>query len=558
MMWTTLLFVYFARSNHGLTATLSGEASGQSLSIDCGSDTIQIVSSSYGVNCNADLFNNQLVNLQTACSGLSSCSYTVNHHVIGDPAFGCAKTYEYQYQCVSDVQQGSVSSEASGQSLSIDCTGSKIRVLEASYGKNCIAALYNNQLGNLEDACNGRETCDYTVDHHVIGDPSVGCAKTYDYQYQCDDRISSASLMEGSLFDIECGSAKIEILSATYGLNCNVDLFNNHRVWLDKACSGKSACSYTASNSLSGDPAPNCRKSYDYDYECKSDDADASVSAVDEVVVDKAEPVEVEEVEMVDDVEEVEMVDEVKVDVYRYWNGGNSDHFYTTNVDEIGTAVSGEVGNFGYKSEAVGFVLLDASKPAGDDAIELFRYWNAGNSDHFYTTNADEIGTTSSGEVGKFGYKSEAVLGRCFADGNARVGLVPLYRYWHGANGDHFYTTNFQEIGTVTAGETGNYGYKYEGIACYVFATVNTAENTDLSVGDDFDSAQSDGNIVINFTVSIKEAIGVLVIFAVVLSNVAVLICKCCCGDKKSKKDTVSKAQTYRKVDGETSITECV
>ena len=33
---------------------------------------------------------------------------------------------------------------------------------------------------------------------------------------------------------------------------------------------------------------------------------------------------------------------------------------------------------------------------------------------------------------------------------------------------DHFYTTNAAEIGTTTAGQVGQHGYLSEGVACYV------------------------------------------------------------------------------------------
>ena len=48
------------------------------------------------------------------------------------------------------------------------------------------------------------------------------------------------------------------------------------------------------------------------------------------------------------------------------------------------------------------------------------------------------------------------------------AGTVPLYRYWNPSSADHFYTTNADEIGTTTSGEVGRYGYHSEGIACYV------------------------------------------------------------------------------------------
>jgi subtilisin family serine protease len=40
---------------------------------------------------------------------------------------------------------------------------------------------------------------------------------------------------------------------------------------------------------------------------------------------------------------------------------------------------------------------------------------------------------------------------------------VPLYRYWNGGAADHFYTTSWNELGS------GRYGWAYEGIQCYVY-----------------------------------------------------------------------------------------
>jgi len=78
--------------------------------------------------------------------------------------------------------------------------------------------------------------------------------------------------------------------------------------------------------------------------------------------------------------------------------------------------------------------------------LPFYRYWNG--KEHFYTTNSAEIGTTTPGVTGKFGYKSEGIA--CSVSSSSGTGLVPLYRYWNG--GEHFYTTNSAEIGTTTAG----------------------------------------------------------------------------------------------------------
>eukprot|EP01083_Nonionella_stella_P005425 15677_1 len=168
------------------------------------------------------------------------------------------------------------------------------------------------------------------------------------------------------------------------------------------------------------------------------------------------------------------------IEFYRYWNGGRSDHFYTTNAGEIGTTTAGQTGKYGYKSEGVVGRLAD-DDATGPKVVNLYRYWNGGRRDHFYTTNGGEIGTTTAGQTGNHGYKSEGVAGKCFADPNGGDNLVALYRYWNSGKSDHFYTAYADEIGTITPGQTGKYGYKSEGIACYIYNASESASNAPSS-----------------------------------------------------------------------------
>jgi hypothetical protein len=88
-------------------------------------------------------------------------------------------------------------------------------------------------------------------------------------------------------------------------------------------------------------------------------------------------------------------------------------------------------------------------------SIPLQRYWNAQIADHFYTTNWNELGWGASGWV------YEGI--QCYVYESQVPGSVPLYRYWNPGIGDHFYTTNWSELGG------GAYGWAYEGIQCYLF-----------------------------------------------------------------------------------------
>ena len=145
---------------------------------------------------------------------------------------------------------------------------------------------------------------------------------------------------------------------------------------------------------------------------------------------------------------------------YRYWNG--KDHFYTTNAAEIGTTTYGLKGQHGYTSEGIECYV---SSVKHDGYCALYRYFNG--TEHFYTTNAQEIGTDVYGVKGKHGYKCEGI--QCYVPPNdpQNASIIPLYRYWNGK--EHFYTTNAQEIETTTYGLKGLHGYTSEGIQCYVF-----------------------------------------------------------------------------------------
>ena len=149
---------------------------------------------------------------------------------------------------------------------------------------------------------------------------------------------------------------------------------------------------------------------------------------------------------------------------YHYWKSSVGDHFYTRNPSEIGTVIPEEVGKHGYKSEGIACNLF-TSQVYG--SVPLYRYWKASASDHFYTTNAGEIGTTTPQQSGKHDYVFEGVAGYCYPKPFFQT--VPLYRYWKASVSDHFYTTNPDEIGTTTHDQVGRHGYRSEGVACHVF-----------------------------------------------------------------------------------------
>ena len=46
---------------------------------------------------------NVTVAVHAACQGLKTCAYTVETAILGDPAFGCWKSFEVTYQCAQNA-----------------------------------------------------------------------------------------------------------------------------------------------------------------------------------------------------------------------------------------------------------------------------------------------------------------------------------------------------------------------------------------------------------------------------------------------------------------------
>jgi hypothetical protein len=78
-----------------------GEPGGKVIDHDTGG--IRIVSATYGSNCGVAK-GNVTAHIAKQCNGKSRCRYVVDHKIIGDPAYGCAKTYTVRYRCGNNPQ----------------------------------------------------------------------------------------------------------------------------------------------------------------------------------------------------------------------------------------------------------------------------------------------------------------------------------------------------------------------------------------------------------------------------------------------------------------------
>lgn len=145
---------------------------------------INVRSASYGKNCGVRS-GNVTGYVKTTCDGRSSCSYYVNHKKIGDPAYGCRKDFTVKYNCgvKSRLKTQRISGEASGKKIHLNC-GKKLKVLSATYGKNC-GVRNGNVTHYLRSSCNNKASCSYRINHKKIGDPAYGCKKDFMVKWQC-------------------------------------------------------------------------------------------------------------------------------------------------------------------------------------------------------------------------------------------------------------------------------------------------------------------------------------------------------------------------------------
>jgi Metallo-peptidase family M12/Repeat of unknown function (DUF5648) len=126
--------------------------------------------------------------------------------------------------------------------------------------------------------------------------------------------------------------------------------------------------------------------------------------------------------------------------------------FYSPSVTDHYYTINRNDAAAGWNFEKVECIVF---KQQLSGTVPLYRYWNPNVwGDHFYTTNFNELGN------GAQGWSLEGV--ECYIYSQQQFGTVPLYRYWNSTIGDHFYTTTFHELGN------GAPGYVYEKIEGYV------------------------------------------------------------------------------------------
>jgi Trypsin len=126
----------------------------------------------------------------------------------------------------------------------------------------------------VANACQGKTSCDFKVDHLQLGDPAPNCAKPFTVFWRCAGSESLRSLQlspeaSGKVAQLRCGG--ITIQRATYGMNWidnGVAKAGAETAAVAKACNGKTTCDFKVDVFQLGDPVSGKVKNFVIDYVC--------------------------------------------------------------------------------------------------------------------------------------------------------------------------------------------------------------------------------------------------------------------------------------------------
>jgi hypothetical protein len=152
------------------------------------------------------------------------------------------------------------------------------------------------------------------------------------------------------------------------------------------------------------------------------------------------------------------------VPVNRFWYSGQSEHFFTSDANESQWLID----NFSdiWIPEGIAFnaLPLDTTRP---NARPVHRFWSPedGGRSHFYTINEEEKDQIIRDWPWYWTY--EGPVFAAFPEGLQPADAYPVYRFWYTAGVDHFYTMDEAEKQWLSE----NYAdvWEYEGIAFYTY-----------------------------------------------------------------------------------------
>jgi hypothetical protein len=217
---------------------------------------INIISATYGKNCNGVIQGNRTKALQNLANGKDSFQYSWDYNATGgDPAGGCGKNLDIIYNCSGGPTKNLHIERPEGEEIDINCSPSAtavkgINILDATYGKNCTKANVGNRTRFFKGLAQGKPSLDYTYNYTQSGgDPHPGCYKQLDINYTCDGGPPQTLHFAGeagynSQVSISCEPATLIAWFDASDINGDGSTLPNKSVikqWVDKSGKGNHA-----------------------------------------------------------------------------------------------------------------------------------------------------------------------------------------------------------------------------------------------------------------------------------------------------------------------------
>jgi len=152
------------------------------------------------------------------------------------------------------------------------------------------------------------------------------------------------------------------------------------------------------------------------------------------------------------------------VPVYRFWSPTTGKHFYTISETEKDKLVK-QYANIWTLEGPAFYAYNRASDP---NLLPVYRFWSDTLGSHFYTikeTEKDKLIQQYSGVWTFEGAKFYA-----YPEGKQPAGTKPVYRFWSGTLGGHFYTIKETEKDKLIDQYANT--WSFEGVAWYAYATL--------------------------------------------------------------------------------------
>jgi hypothetical protein len=134
--------------------------------------------------------------------------------------------------------------------------------------------------------------------------------------------------------------------------------------------------------------------------------------------------------------------------VWRLYNPGLNNHFYTLSVEERDFAA----GKLGYRLEGAAFIAFNNPGPG---LVPVYRLYSPHARLHFFTADQNEANVIQT-----IGYRMDGVVFYSFNTPDA--GRYPIYRLLFPRTGKHFYSGSLPETQALV-----KQGWRFEGAAWY-------------------------------------------------------------------------------------------